>query len=143
MRSRILGAVILTLLGMPLLLVGFWGTRVDEPFREEVRALVAWIGGRGLEFVTYGVVDFAANILWFSPFAALAVVVFGRRWWPLVLAGGAAVSVAIELGQAYLLPARVGTPTDVLANVLGTGIGIAVGVLIRALVDRPRRAVTA
>lgn len=142
-RSRIIGVALIVALCVPLLVVGYWTTPVEGVVRDDLKRTIAWIASHGWDFVTYSLLDFVANVLWFVPFAALAVMALGTRSAPFVLVGCATVSVAIELGQAYLLPARVGTPTDVLANVLGSVAGIALGVLVRTFAERRRRAVIA
>ncbi len=69
--------------------------------------------------------EFAANVAAFVPWGALALVVTGtRRWW-LAGLGGIALSFAIEVAQ---IPTdRISDPRDLVANTLGTGIGILIG----------------
>lgn len=142
MRARVGVAVAAVLAAIPVLLVGFWTHRVDAAFHDEIHGLAGWLSARGLDFVDYSTIDFAANIAWFVPFAVLFTVLLGRRRWPVVLVGAAAVSTAIELGQAYLLPERVGSPTDIVANVTGAALGVVLGVVLDRRLRR-RSAVTA
>jgi glycopeptide antibiotics resistance protein len=139
MKSRLVSAAVLVVMLVPLLLVGFWGTRVDAAFHDDIVVFADWLAARGFDFVNYSFVDFVANMAWFAPFAALAVLVLGRRSWPVVLLAGVTLSVGIELGQAYLLPERVGTPLDVFANTIGTIFGVAVGVMAASLLGLRRR----
>lgn len=84
-------------------------------------------------WITLEVVEFAANIALFVPFAALLTLLAGpRRWWLAVLAG-LTLSAAIELAQLGL-PTRVSDPRDLLSNGLGSVAG-ALSVLL--LVRRP------
>ena len=82
----------------------------------------------------YGVLGFASNVALFVPLGVLVAVQLSqrRRW--LAVAIGAAVSLAIELMQAALLPERFATGSDVVANT----VGAAAGVLLFSLVDRRR-----
>lgn len=87
--------------------------------------------------------DLASNLLGYMPLGALmfgAMVRGGRRVRPalwLALAGGAALSLAMELLQNFL-PHRVASNVDLGLNALGTLIGAAVGawVHLRGGVER-------
>jgi hypothetical protein len=87
-------------------------------------------GVPGLAGVRQGWVEFVANILLFVPLGFLLTGLVRPAWWGVVLALG--LSVAAELVQV-LLPARLASPRDVLANALGAAIGAALAwvVLIR------------
>ena len=78
-----------------------------------------------LAWIDYDVVEFTANILLFVPLGVLFAMLLGRgRWW-LAFALGGAATLTIEFVQLFL-PARVSDPRDLLANALGTLLGIAV-----------------
>ena len=68
----------------------------------------------------------------------LAVFAVGLRFWWLALGLGVAASVVIETGQELLLPERMPSTSDVIANALGTALGVAVGCLILAWRARRR-----
>ncbi|PVE72146.1 VanZ family protein [Microbacterium testaceum] len=75
-------------------------------------------------WVSFDVVESAANVAMFVPLGLL-VAAWGGRWWQgLVLA--AALSTAIELTQLWFLPTRVADVRDVVANTAGAGIGLLV-----------------
>ncbi len=74
----------------------------------------------GLPSVRQGWVEFGANVLLFVPVGLLVAMLF-RRWW-VGLFMSVALSAGVELVQ-MLLPARVASPRDVLANALGGAIG--------------------
>ncbi|CAM5275709.1 VanZ family protein [Leifsonia shinshuensis] len=78
-----------------------------------------------LAWIDYDVVEFTANILLFVPMGVLFALLLGRWRWGLAFAIGAAATLTIEFVQLFL-PARVSDPRDLLANALGTALGIAV-----------------
>ena len=89
----------------------------------------------GLGWVDYDVAEFSANVLLFVPMGVLFTVLLGVwRWW-LAVAFGVAATLIIEFVQLFL-PERVSDPRDLLANTLGT----LVGVVIVALTVRSTRA---
>lgn len=93
-----------------------------------------WTSGTLLEFV--------ANVAVFVPWGALALVVVGRqRWWAAAL-GGMALTLFIEIAQIPL--ARISDPRDLVANTLGTLIGVAIALAITAKpkpTSEPRRGI--
>lgn len=87
----------------------------------------------GLQYVTFGTVELAANVLVFVPMAfLLAATLPGvSRWWIWAICVGA--SSLIELVQV-LLPGRTPTIVDVLTN----SAGAAAGVLVHAALAHRR-----
>lgn len=78
-----------------------------------------------LAWIDFDVVEFTANVLLFVPVGVLFAVRLGRgRWW-LAFALGVAMTLTIEFVQLFL-PARVSDARDLLANTLGTLIGIGI-----------------
>jgi glycopeptide antibiotics resistance protein len=69
-------------------------------------------------------VEFSSNVVMFLPLGLLGAVVFARARWA-VFAACLVFSIAVELVQWVHLPARQADWRDVLANALGTAIGIA------------------
>ncbi len=89
-----------------------------------------------LAWIDYDVAEFTANILLFVPMGLLLTLLLGRwRWW-LALSLGIAATLLIEFVQLFL-PARVSDARDLIANTLGTLIGIAVAAVLRRA-RRPR-----
>jgi glycopeptide antibiotics resistance protein len=92
--------------------------------------LVAWVFDRIDEMreafePAYIALEFGANIAMFVPFGVLVWLAFGRpRWW-IVMLLGFATTVTIELVQLSL-PTRFSTVSDVVANTLGTAIGLGI-----------------
>ncbi|MFE4470303.1 VanZ family protein [Leifsonia sp. NPDC056824] len=91
-----------------------------------------------LRWVDYDVVEFTANVLLFVPMGLLFAVLLGRwRWW-LAFAIGAAATLTIEFVQLFL-PARVSDPRDLLANTLGTLVGIGIAAVVTTARERRER----
>ena len=93
----------------------------------------------GLHFVTYPSVEFGANIALFVPLGLLLALLFGpNRWWraPVICV---LATVIIELGQGALLPHRVASVGDVIANTTGGVLGALAAVAIMAAIARRRR----
>ena len=79
-----------------------------------------WTSGRLYEFV--------ANVVVFVPWGFLVVLALGARWWWIAALTGLALTLTIEVLQIPL--ARISDPRDLVANVLGTLIGIAIAVVV-------------
>lgn len=97
-----------------------------DPHRNGLlEALLRAVGGVPLlAWIDFDVVEFTANILLFVPMGLLLALLLGRwRWW-LALVLGMAATLTIEFVQLFL-PARFSDPRDLLANTLGTVVGIA------------------
>jgi glycopeptide antibiotics resistance protein len=123
-----------------VLYVGGMLTVLLSPVSPE--ALVAAVTGRiqavpAFAAVRQGWVEFGANVLLFVPLGALVTWAFRRAWWGVLVA--VVLSASAELAQ-MLLPGRLASPRDVLANVIGAVIGALVAGLVRAAVRRARRA---
>ncbi|KRC60587.1 hypothetical protein ASE14_06215 [Agromyces sp. Root81] len=95
---------------------------------QQVTGVVGWIAD-GLAAI--GVprepaavaLEFLANVALFVPFGALLALAFPRTPVWGIVAIGTAVSVGIELVQ-LALPSRVSTISDVIANTIGTALGL-------------------
>jgi len=107
------------------------------------RRLAAWLAAAHRtwmpRWVTFGAVEFASNVAMFVPLGFLGVIVFARARW-VVIAGCTAFSVAVELVQWLLLPARQADWRDVLANSLGAAFGMALAIGLLRLIDGRRLA---
>ncbi|WP_162243491.1 VanZ family protein [Leifsonia sp. Root4] len=99
------------------------------------RALEGW----GVPFdIGYPVLEFAANVALFVPFGIL-VPLIAPLWHPwLVMASGFALSCLIEFTQTAL-PSRFPTASDLLANTLGTALGVGLLAAFMRLRSRARR----
>jgi VanZ family protein len=122
-------------------LIVLWPTPVDRASGGWLRAVLRDLYAHGLPTsVTYTAVEFASNVLMFVPFGLFWFILAPRGWrWVGALAG-MTLSVAIEVTQLVLLPQRVSTPWDVLANTLGAALGALFGwTLVRLRVSRRAR----
>lgn len=111
--------------------IAFWPVPVDRG----ASGLLAAIE-RALPWLTYDVIEFTANVLLFVPLGILLTLLLARRRWVLPIA--LAATALIETGQALLLAERTPAVTDVIANVLGAGIGMLVVVALPQKRDRQR-----
>lgn len=94
--------------------------------------------------------EFLANIALFVPVGVFMLLLFGSRFWWLAVAGGVALTSAIEIAQRSI-PGRVSDPRDVIANSTGAVIGVLIALVLtlpgtlrrrrerRARVDRVAR----
>lgn len=130
-RNAVLaGVAVLCLAGV--LVVGYLPSRVDGGAEPAVRRVLAWLQGMGApEWVNYDFADFVANVGFFVPIGLVAALLLPWRVWWLAMPIGAALSAALELGQALFLPERYASWSDVLANTLGAVLGAFVGAAIR------------
>ena len=124
-----------------LAVVGFFPSPVDRPIDAPLSRIIQWCGQHGLGFISYAHVEFGANIALFVPLGMLIALLFGpRRWWraPVICF---VATVIIELGQRVLLPQRVASIADVIANTIGGILGTLVAVAIIATAARNRHAI--
>ena len=124
-----------------LAVVGFFPSPVDRPFDGPLLRIIQWCGQHGLGFITYASVEFGANIALFVPLGLLLALLFGpRRWWraPVICF---VATVVIEVGQGALLPQRVASIGDVIANTVGGCLGTLAAVAIIAALARKGRAI--
>ena len=78
----------------------------------------------GWESLDFTRLEIIANVLVFVPVGILSFLLVPRRWWPVALLLGPALSLSIEIAQRVALPHRAATVTDVIANSGGAVIGV-------------------
>lgn len=105
--------------------------RTGGILRGVLHALAGW---PGTAWVTFDLLEFAANVIMFLPLGVLFVA-WRRPWWQGVLAG-VGISSSIETVQLLFLPTRVADVRDVVANTLGAAIGVVVASLISRRINR-------
>ena len=93
-----------------------------------------------LSWLTYNRLEFIANIGLFVPVGLFLLLLFGTRYWWVSAMVGFAMTVAIETVQRSI-PERFSDERDILANTIGTLIGVAAGVVLTlpATLRRHRR----
>jgi len=116
-----------------VLVVGLLPTRVDGGVEHQVRAFVDGLRAAGFTWIDYDSVDFVANVGFFVPIGLIASLLLPWRMSWLAVPIGALLSGAIEFGQYLFLPDRYASPTDVLANTIGTVLGTLVGLALRSI----------
>jgi hypothetical protein len=92
-----------------------------------------WMPG----WITFGLVEFAANVLMFVPLGLFGMLALRRRSW-LVIPALALVSGVIELVQRLALPQREASWLDVLANTIGAAAGYGLALVMTRFAGRPR-----
>jgi glycopeptide antibiotics resistance protein len=83
---------------------------------------------RWLDFL---MVEFLLNIAMFMPLGLLLVLLLGRHRWWLAILSGIGLTFAIEFLQ-QALPDRVSDPRDLLANSLGSALGVLATLVVTA-----------
>jgi len=118
-------------------LVAFWPTPVDAAAGPWLMGVLGDLYTKGLPgWITYDLLEFVANVVYFIPLTTLLTLLIGRsRWWFAALVAVSA-SMAIEVGQMLFVAARFATLQDVAANALGALIGA--GFVIAATKRRER-----
>ena len=93
-------------------------------------ALDPIVGARGWSGIAWRpVID---NVTLFVPFGAALAALWCRRSWPVVLLAAAILSVSVEAFQWAFPTGRIANSADVIANTIGTGLGIALARMMGA-----------
>jgi glycopeptide antibiotics resistance protein len=128
-------AVLTALYVVVVLLVTLWPTTVDNGLDPYIDRLLAKLWSKGVPmFVNYHFIEFSANIVFFVPVGFLLGVLLPFRWSWLAILGGGMLSVSVETAQGLLLPGRVSSLGDVVANTSGAIVGFLVALAIRLLI---------
>ncbi|MBP1232525.1 glycopeptide antibiotics resistance protein [Arthrobacter sp. PvP102] len=123
---------------VPLAMVAFWPTPVDQPVQGELAGFLILIQALGIpRWVNYSLIEASANIVLFVPVGLVVSQAFpSKRIWRLG-AFGLVVSSCMELGQQLLLHDRFASPLDLVTNAAGCVIGaLAARVSVRELKRR-------
>lgn len=86
---------------------------------------------RSTEWITFNVLEFAANVAMFVPIGLFFVLLFGRRQWWLAILVSVVLTFAIEFAQQNIAN-RVSDPRDLLANSLGAVVGTLLALVLTA-----------
>jgi hypothetical protein len=142
MSSRIVFGLLFAGYTVLLGFVGFRPTPVDREASPTVWWWIRAVRRAGFEWYSYEFLEFSANVLLFVPLGLLGVLAVGLRFWWAPLVFGVAATVVIETGQAMLLPERFPSTSDVIANSIGTALGVAAGCVVLAMQASGRRSRT-
>jgi len=119
-----------------------WMTLRAAPYGSDIASglnrLLAWFAERpSTAWITFERVEFGANVAMFVPLGVIAVLWFGvRGWWAAPILGALA-SAGIETLQALLIDTRVADLRDIVANTLGSVIGMCLMLLLAFLLSPP------
>jgi glycopeptide antibiotics resistance protein len=80
-------------------------------------------------WLTYYRVEFLANVGMFVPIGIFFVLLFGRRLWFMSVISGVLLTLVIEFAQRFI-PGRVSDLRDLVANSLGTVVGVLVALVL-------------
>ena len=119
-RGQKRGIRLLVVYAVVLMLIAFWPVPVDRGASGFLRSI-----SNAVPWLTYDGIETTANVLLFVPFGvllALALPVQRGLVVPLALA----TTLVIESGQALFLAERTPSLRDIVANVLGAAIGLAI-----------------
>lgn len=116
--------LILAAMLVPLALIAFWPTPVDQPVSNQLAAVLNLLHKYGIpRWFDYDFVEESANVALFIPVGFVAALAFPcKRWWQ-IAAFGMLLSGCIELGQLLFLHSRFASPSDVMTNTSGGVIG--------------------
>ena len=119
-RGQRRGIRLLVVYAVVLALIAFWPVPVDQGasgFLRSISSVVPWL--------TYDVIETGANVLLFMPFGVLLALALPLQR-GLVVPLALATTLVIESGQALFLADRTPSLRDIVANVLGAAIGLAI-----------------
>lgn len=119
-RAQGRGIRLLLIYGAMLALIAFWPVPVDRGAAGLLRTIT-----RTVPWLTYGVIETTANVLLFVPLGMLLALALPLHR-GLVVPIALATTLVIESGQALLLTQRTPSLRDIVANVIGAMVGLAV-----------------
>ena len=115
-------------LGIPffagLALLTLTPARVEDTMPNLLDLVLSAAHRLGWDSLDFTRLEIIANVLVFVPVGILAFILVPRRFWPLAVVVGPALSLSIEIAQRLALPHRAATVTDVIANSGGALIGV-------------------
>ncbi|MFE4834889.1 VanZ family protein [Arthrobacter sp. NPDC056691] len=126
-RADVVGSAraLLALYLAALTLVAFWPTPVDRPVAGRLQAVLFALHHSGLpELINYSFVEFASNILMFTPIGILAALAFPAFHRGRIVLSAFLASCCIELGQKLFLHDRFPSAMDIVANTSGAILGV-------------------
>jgi len=139
-RLRVLAAFALATFALVIAVITLWPGPPDPDGQSWLRELLRSGRAYGIPaWITFGRLEFAANVVMFLPVGFFGALVLSRHRW-LVVPAAAVASAGIETIQAMALPLRYGTVRDVISNTLGALFGyLLAAAMVAAVVRRARR----
>ena len=83
------------------------------------------------QWITFNMIEFAANVAMFVPIGLFFVLLLGRRLWWLAILLGVALTIGIEFAQQNIAN-RVSDPRDLIANSIGAVLGTLLALVLTA-----------
>ena len=137
-RLQVVSAILLAAFVVVVAIITLWPGPPDPGGQQALKAFLSRAHQRGLlTLITFGGIEFGANVLMFIPIGTFGALALAKMRW-LIVPAAIAASAIIEVIQATLMPERFGTPQDVVAN----GLGALIGYLLACLVVQAVRART-
>ncbi len=138
-RLRAVSIALLIGFCIAVAVITFWPGPPDPDGQRALKVFLLRAHMNGLPlWITFGKVEFGANVVMFLPIGFFGALALARLRWVVVPAALLA-SVAIEAVQAARMPQRVGTPRDVVANALGALCGYLLALLVLRFIRRRLR----
>jgi hypothetical protein len=132
-RAQRRGIRLLFIYGVVLALVEVWPVPGERGAAGLLRAIA-----HDVPWLTNDVIETTANVLLFVPFGVLLAVALPLHR-GLVVPIALAATLLIESGQALFLVQRTPSLRDIVANVLGAAVGLAIVVIVERRRARERR----
>ncbi|MFK4834582.1 VanZ family protein [Microbacterium sp. ZW T2_14] len=119
-RSQRRGIRLLVVYAVMLTLIAFWPVPVDQGASGLLRTI-----SKAMPWLTYDVIETTANVLLFVPLGVLLALALPLQR-GLVVPLALATTLVIESGQALFLAERTPSLRDIVANVVGAALGLAI-----------------
>jgi glycopeptide antibiotics resistance protein len=117
---------------VPLALIAFWPTPVDQPIQGLLTRILRFLHRNGIpNWFSYRFVEASANIALFIPIGFISSLAFPKKAWWRIGAFGLLLSGTIELGQLLFLHDRFASPVDLVTNASGSVIGALLAIAAR------------
>ncbi|MFJ5698458.1 VanZ family protein [Arthrobacter sp. NPDC093139] len=108
-----------------LALVAFWPTPVDRPVAGKLQTVLFALHAAGLpQLINYNFIEFASNILMFTPIGVLAALAFPAFHRERIILAAFLASCGMEAGQLLFLHDRFPSAMDLVANTSGAMLGL-------------------
>ncbi|MEV8000942.1 VanZ family protein [Pseudarthrobacter oxydans] len=128
--------LVLIIMLVPLALIAFWPSPVDQPVQGQLAALLKFLHSHGIPaWLNYRFVEASANVALFVPVGVVSSFAFPSWPWWRIGAFGLLISGCMELGQLLFLHNRFPSALDLVTNTSGSVIG---ALLAAAVLERLR-----